>query len=141
MKYLYEMHTGGLFITDSKRTSAQCYCEVCEDCDYLIGTFETINDFWYLVKDLCETDDTGGFSLNYVFPIMVKEFNLPIELTFDKTNEFCTLTTEDIMNIINEYCSKNNITCDQCIYECSWKENRKDTCERFKHNKLYKIID
>ena len=65
---------------------------------------ETLSDLWNLLKSECSINGTGGYSLQYIFPIIVNEFNLNVEVTYDNFNDkdqgFCNLTDDLIVSII-----------------------------------------
>lgn len=107
MKYLYDSHLGGIFFSDTELTFEECYCEQCGDSDYLIGTFETLKDLWSLIKDECSINGSGGYSLQYIFPILVSEFKLDVEVTYDsfdyQAQGFCNLTDDLIVSLIETY--------------------------------------
>ena len=97
---------GGLFISDDYLDFEEIYCEQCGDSDMLLGTFETINDFWNLIEDECDIDGSGGYSLQYVYPILVGEFELSDLVEYDNDYEescgFCNAKESDIINRIEE---------------------------------------
>ena len=107
MKYIYDSHTGGIFFSDTILDYEELYCETCNDCDHLIGSFETLQDLWELLEPECDIDGCGGWSLQYLFPIIVREFNLPVEVTYANYNEqsqgFCNLTDKQIVEYIKQY--------------------------------------
>ena len=107
MKYLYDGHTGSLYTSDILLDYKDLYCEPCNDSDSLIGKFETLKDFWSLIEDNCDIDGSGGWSLQYIFPIIVSEFDLPVEVTYDNYNEksqgFCNFSDKEIVRLIKEY--------------------------------------
>lgn len=104
MKYLYDSHIGGLFTSESELTVEERYCEQCFDCDMLIGTFNNVKEFWTLVKDNCSIDGSGGLSLQWLWPFMVQEFGLTVEVPYesydDKCQGFCSLTDDEVLNNI-----------------------------------------
>ena len=104
MKYLYDNHLGGIYFSDAELSFEELFCEQCGDSDYFIGTFETLSDLWNLLKSECSINGTGGYSLQYIFPIIVNEFNLNVEVTYDNFNDkdqgFCNLTDDLIVSII-----------------------------------------
>ena len=93
MRYLYEGHLGNLFSTPYELDYEDCYCDECGDSDYLIGSYETIEEFWNLIENDCDLDGHGGWSLQYVFPLMASEFNLLDR--FEMNGEFCGDLPED----------------------------------------------
>ena len=106
MSYLYQGHMGGLYTSDYYIDPDELYCESCGDSDWLLGTYETINDFWNLIEDECDIDGNGGWSLQYVYPIMVSEFGLPDNVGYDSRDDqligFCNASDERIINRIEE---------------------------------------
>ena len=111
MKYLYESHLGGLYTTDHKLDYDSLYCEQCGDSDWLIGPFETIKDFWELIKDDCDIDGCGGWSLQYLYPMIVELFNLPdvveYENDYEKAQGFCYHSDAEIIARIEELIKEN----------------------------------
>ena len=98
MKYLYESHLGGIYITDEQRDHNDLYCENCGDFDWLVGPFETVRDFWRLVRD--------DWTLQYIYPIMVETFELPDEVQYEndyeKDSGFCCNSEAEILARILE---------------------------------------
>lgn len=112
MKYLYESHMGGLFSVDDMLSPDECYCETCGDSDWLIGEYETLKDFWNLIKDDCNINGCGGYDLTYVYPMIVEEFELPYKVLYEdkymKDYGFCSNSEEEILRNINEAIKKEN---------------------------------
>ena len=106
MKYLYEGHLGDIYITDEQLDYDSLYCEQCGDSDWLIGTFETIKDFWELIKDECDIDGCGGWSLQYLYPMIVGLFNLPdvveYENDYERDRGICYHSDAEIIARIEE---------------------------------------
>ena len=111
MKYLYESHLGGIYVMDKKLSSESLYCEQCGDSDWLIGSFKTIEDFWNLIKDDCDIVGCGGWSLQYLYPMMVKMFNLPDVVEYrdddEKSQGFCYHSDAEIIARIEELIKEN----------------------------------
>ena len=111
MRYLYDGHLGSLFTSDNILSYEECYCETCGDSDQLIGTFTTLEEFWNLIKDDCDIDGSEGWCLQYIFPLIVSEFELPVELTYDdydmKSQGFCNFTDKEIIELIEKYKNEN----------------------------------
>ena len=111
MKYLYESHLGGLYTSDERLDHDRLRCKECCDYDWLIGTFETIEDFWNLIKDECDIDGSGGLSLQYIYPMIVDLFDLPDVLEYK--NEFyrydgiCNNSDAEILARIEELIKEN----------------------------------
>ena len=112
MKYLYDSHMGGLYTSDEKLNYDYLYCEQCGDSDTLIGSFSTIQDFWNLIKEKCSINGSGGYSLQYVYPILVSEFNLPDNVQYENDYErdcgFCSNSDKEILAKINELIQEND---------------------------------
>lgn len=112
MKYLYDSHLGGVFTSDRELSIDERFCDQCFDCDTLIGTYTTVQEFWALIKPTCSIDGSGGLSLQWLWPFMVNEFKLPVEVTYnsynDKCQGFCNLSEAEIINsienVIKETC-------------------------------------
>lgn len=106
MKYLYEDHLGGIYTTDEKLDTESLYCEQCGDSDWLISSFETIEDFWNLIKDDCDFEGSGGWSLQYIYPMMVEIFNLPdvveYENDYERARGICYHSDAEIIERIEE---------------------------------------
>lgn len=108
MKYLYNGHLGNLYTDDENLDRESLYCEQCGDSDWLIGTFETIADFWNLIKDECDIDGSGGWALQYIWPRMVREFDLPDELSYENYGRgLCDNSDAEILARINELIEEN----------------------------------
>ena len=111
MKYLYDSHLGGLYSTDHELSMLALYCDQCGDSDDKIGQFESIADFWSLIKDKCDIDGCGGWTLQYIYPYMISEFDLPddaeYESYYEKDCGFCCNSEEWILNRINELIKEN----------------------------------
>ncbi len=111
MKYLYESHLGGLYTSDELLDRTSLYCEQCGDSDWLIGTFETIQDFWDLIKDDCDIEGSGGWSLQYIYPIIVEEFGLLDIIEYgddlEKALGVCYHSDEYILARIEELIKEN----------------------------------
>ena len=39
MKYIYDSHLGGIYVSQEDLDYEVCYCEQCRDLDQLLGTF------------------------------------------------------------------------------------------------------
>ena len=113
MKYLYENHMGGLYTSDKKLDYNYLYCEQCGDSDRLLGTFTTIGEFWDLIRDKCSIDGCDGYSLQYIYPIMISEFNLPndakYENDYERDSGFCCDDDEEILTRIEELTMDHDI--------------------------------
>lgn len=105
MRYLYESHLGGIYTSDREYDYNDLYCETCGDSDRYLGEFETLQEFWDLIKDDCSIDGSGGYALEYIYPIIVYEFNLPYEVhykdNFEQDSGFCCNPEEEILTNIN----------------------------------------
>lgn len=121
MRYLYESHIGSLFVSDDYLSFEETYCETCGDCDQLLGEFETINDFWNLIEDKCSIDGGGGYNLQYVYPMMVKMFDLPDKVEYDnyldKLTGYCKAKESDIISRIEELIGRKVIKNDDYMHE------------------------
>lgn len=111
MKYLYESHLGGLYTSDKPLSYDDLHCSQCGDSDWRIGRFETIKDFWGLIKDGCDIDGCGGLSLQYIFPMMVEIFDLPDVVRYEDDCEraggFCSHSDSEILARIEELIKEN----------------------------------
>ena len=50
MTILFENHLGGVYTTDDEDYSPS-YCEICGDCDWKLGEFETKEELTELMED------------------------------------------------------------------------------------------
>lgn len=64
--YIYENHMGGLYATDEVLSYEETYCETCGDSDTLIGSADSADEAWALLKDECDIDGSGGYEVDYV---------------------------------------------------------------------------
>ena len=76
--YLYESHMGGLYSTQEEQEFEDLYCEQCGDSDWFIGEYETLGEYWNLIKEDCSINGSGGWSLQSIYVDICKEFNLPM---------------------------------------------------------------
>lgn len=113
MRYLYEGHLGRYFVTDKPLSFDDAYCDECGDYDSLVGEFSSIKEFWNLIKDDCDTDGNGGYSLQYVYPLMLSTFDdMESKARYDGKNswvdEICSNTDEEILKHITEAIEKES---------------------------------
>jgi hypothetical protein len=106
MKYLYESHLGGLYTSDKPLGRDSLYCATCGDSDWLIGTFETIKDFWDLIKDGCDIDGSGGMALAYLYPMIIEIFDLPDVIECE--DGWYNKSDKNILARIEELIKENN---------------------------------
>lgn len=64
--YIYESHLGGLYVFDDWLDYDFTYCEECGDSDWLVGTAETREEAWNLLKNQTDIDGSGGYDYEYV---------------------------------------------------------------------------
>lgn len=105
MKYLYESHLGGLYISDDYIDYDDLYCEECGDSDWLLGQFNSIEEFWNLIEDQVDICGSGGYALQYIYPIIVGEFELDDKLEFDNGIDwplYCIWDDKRIIDRIEE---------------------------------------
>lgn len=107
MKYLYESHLGGLYTSDEQMSHEDLYCDACNDYDFEIGHYDNIKEFWDLIKDDCDIDgNSGGYSMRYIYPFIVEEFNLPYQTVYNTDYErdecFCSNNLDEILYNIKE---------------------------------------
>lgn len=111
MRYLYKYHLGGLYTTGRYLDFDDLYCEQCGDADEFIGVFYTLAEFWDLVKDECDINGSGGLSLSYLYPIIVEEFGLPYEVTYENEyameSGYCCNSEKQILKNIEEALKKD----------------------------------
>ena len=107
VRYMYESHTGGIYFDSECLPYEKLFCETCFDCDHLIGKVESLKDCWELIKDNCSIDGSGGWSLQYIYPVLVSEFLLNEEVPYEdynmKSQGFCSLSDKDIINRIEKF--------------------------------------
>lgn len=111
MKYLYEGHLDSLYISDDYIDDDELYCEDCGDSDWLLGQFNSIEEFWDLVEDKVDIRGSGGYALQYVYPIIVAEFELDDKLDFDNGLDwplYCTWDDERLIDRIEELIGRGN---------------------------------
>ena len=101
MQYLYQGHMGGLYTSNEPIDYDRLYCEQCGDSDWFLGTFETLKDFWDLIKDECDIDGSGGWALEYIYPMMIEIFDLPDVVECE--DGWCSKSEEYILSRIEEF--------------------------------------
>lgn len=103
MSYLYEGHMGGLYTSDYYINPDELYCEQCGGSDWLLGEYETLNEFWDLIESKCDINGGGGWCLQYVYPIMISEFGLSDRIEYeDSLHVFCNASDDYIINRIEQ---------------------------------------
>ena len=111
MQYLYQGHMGGLYTSDEPRDYDSLYCDQCGDSDWLLGAFETIKDLWDLIKDECDIDGNGGWSLQYIYPMIIEEFDLQDVVEYENEDDryygVCNHSDKDILARIEELIKEN----------------------------------
>ena len=65
MKYLYESHLGGLYTSDDYIDIDELHCEECGDSDWLLGQFDSIEEFWNLIEDQVDICGESYYQENY----------------------------------------------------------------------------
>src|SRR5574344_2666660 len=98
--YLYESHMGGLYSTQEEQEFEDLYCEQCGDSDDFKGEYETLEEYWNLIKDDCSINGSGGWSLRYIYSEMCKEFNLPMPPL--EENYWANLSDDEIIKNIKK---------------------------------------
>lgn len=71
--YIYEGHMGGLYVSDDDLDYDDLYCEICGDCDTLIGEADTREEAWELLKRDVDINGSGGWDCDYVWKF-IKEY-------------------------------------------------------------------
>lgn len=114
MKYLYDSHMGGIYTSDELYDYNSLYCETCGDYDEVLGGFTTIQDFWDLIKGRCSINGSGGYSLQYIYPIIVEEFDLPDDVKYKDDYEreygYCCNSEDEILSRIEELLKDDGTT-------------------------------
>lgn len=64
--YIYEGHLGSLYVSDTFFGIEDLYCEECGDSDMFIGTANTREEAWGLLKDDTDINGSGGWNYEYV---------------------------------------------------------------------------
>ena len=82
MRYIYESHMGGIYFDTENKPISELYCKTCGDYDWCLGKVETLEACWEFIKDKCDIDGRGGWSLQYIYPIIVSEFLLEDEFHY-----------------------------------------------------------
>lgn len=101
MKYLYESHMGGLYTSDEILDYDCLYCEICGDSDWLMGTFSHLKEFWDLIESHCDIYGSGGYCMEYIYPFIVREFNLPDKVDYrDEDQRYLGFCCNDYNSII-----------------------------------------
>ena len=112
MRYIYESHLGGIYFDDRNKSASERYCETCGDYDRCLGKVETLRDCWEVVKDRCDIDGSGGWCLQYIYPILISEFLLEDEVPYEdynmKSQGFCSLSDEEIINRIENFIKQDS---------------------------------
>ena len=110
--YLYEHHLGGIYTQEVSLPFRQLYCEACGDSDTCLGVYNNLEEFWNLLKDRCSIDGSGGWSLQYIYPIIVSEFLLDEEVPYEDYNMrlegFCSLSDQEIIERIQNFIKQDS---------------------------------
>lgn len=92
MVYLYESHVGGLYINEECLNFENLYCEECGDSDNLLGSFETLKEFWDLVKDECNINGSGDLRCHIYIRSLLRNLIFHIK-SLTRTTMLGTLDT------------------------------------------------
>lgn len=77
MMWLYEGHMGELFLSDEPLSYDECYCEVCGDSDWELGSVEIAEDVLrILADDIAVQPEEGGWDMNYIMEFLRENFNV-----------------------------------------------------------------
>ena len=97
MKYVYESHMGGIYLSDDYLSVEETYCDQCGDYDYLLGQGETLEELWNVLKE-----HTALFDIR-------KCDNCPHREDYDYCNENCEeyaksggYTVSHVMEVLHE---------------------------------------
>lgn len=112
MRYIYESHTGGIYFDSKNKSASECYCETCGDYDWCLGKVETLEVCWEVIKDRCDIDGSGGWCLQYIYPILVSEFLLDDEVPYEdydmRSQGFCSLSDDEIIERIEKFIKQDS---------------------------------
>lgn len=64
--YIYESHMGALYTSEFELEYEELYCEQCGESDSLVGYAETREAAWKLLRDMTDTNGSGGWDYEYV---------------------------------------------------------------------------
>lgn len=80
--WIYESHTGGLFVSCDRLSWKQCYCPDCGDSDEEIGFFDTPDEFLaYYADHIYIPGDSWGYDLEYIRENVLGHFDKQLTLT------------------------------------------------------------
>lgn len=66
VKYIYESHLSGFFVSNKKLTYDELYCEECGDRDWLLCEATKPQDIWDALESEIDIDGSGGYDKEYV---------------------------------------------------------------------------
>lgn len=108
--YLYEAHMGGLYTSENRYSYHELYCETCGDSDWELGEFETLEEFWNLISDNVSVDGSGGWSLQYILPLIAGlfdySFNVNYESVYEQEQGYCCNSDDNILAQIKDAIKK-----------------------------------
>ena len=112
MRYIYESHLGGIYFDTENKSASELYCETCGDYDWCLGKGETLEACWDVIKNNCDIDGSGGWSLQYIYPFLVSEFLLEDEVPYEdynmKSQGFCSLSDEELIKRIEKFIEQDS---------------------------------
>ena len=112
MRYIYESHIGGIYFDNENKSASERYCETCGDYDWCLGKVETLEACWEVIKDNCDINGSGGWCLQYIYPILVSEFLLDDEVPYasydEKSQGFCSLSDDEIIKRIQNFIKQDS---------------------------------
>lgn len=73
--YVYEGHMGSLYATDYQLSYDERHCEQCGDTDWFLGTADTKDEAWELLKDITNMNGSGGWDYDYVQEFINSNFD------------------------------------------------------------------
>ena len=105
--YMYKSHTGGYYFNERELTEKELFCELCMDCDSLIGKADSFSEALKLVKEETSLFGGGRRTLKAVYPAIASAFRDETEKAGEEVPTvdgygFCGLTDAEILEKIRK---------------------------------------
>lgn len=96
--FVYLDCLGNLYGLNEKK---HLHCQICGSWDEELGKADNFRECWDLIKDDCNINGSGGWTLQYIYPSMCKLFNLDPGCEIDEEG-YAELSDNELLDKIEE---------------------------------------